>query len=632
MYEPPIHNKLPFKFDSSGYSPPDFTDVNFNFSNPTPIVDLKAAIIGSELERDYLKSCQEYVVGFNQNNLQILRHSCVYGGIRDLNAYMDVIAHFLDLNIYIKHSFPEQLNLTEIVKGFGKGEHNLPEAIKGWTRKVPINLAAYLKQAVTSQKDLSEYVNIFQASQINLREILKGWKREAPYDFFKVIKGIVKTYTDFPSYIKSTEQDSLDLIGDIYKIWQTNRLDLNKAIHGWQLADLGYFIRAFHYKDLPVFVRSTYLFDLSATLSVISPKDLSANVMSWAYYNLKMNIFPDPYRPGDIKADIYGIPPRDLTVFIQTRKEIEKVFDLRATIERFPRTDLQYLINAIAPMDLNAFITAKGYVSNLQCLIYPKVVFVKTLINVSYLENRDLKATVNFPCFNSAYRDLNYTLYSMHSVGLKAILFGTDGSNIKNLRILVNASDYIVQNKINVSCFNQTQHSTGLDVSCNRQQPTYYMDKLKVTPGRGSVYSSIGASIIGNYLTSDLSISILPYINPHYIEPNTKYRVITLKLNNNQEEWRKYVEVAFNDYVKSYYYFSGNQRAYKEFKDEHWEVRVQGYSLLNLPKGVDRSKVRTKYIFNLNNYDSIDAAIRDMIDRVTEFRHTDLSGSIFGSM
>ena len=538
---------------------------------------------------------------------------------------------YQDLGIYVKSSFQEQLSLTEIVKGFGKGEHNLPEIIKGWKRKVPINLAAYLKQAVTSQRDLSEYVNVFQSSQVNLRETLKGWKREASYDIFKVIKGIIKTYADFPSYIKSTEQDFLDLIGDIFKIWQHNNFNLNKTIHGWQEKDLGYFIWAFHYKDLPVSVRSTYLYDLSAILSVISPKDLSANVMGWAYYNLKMSIFSDN-RAGDIKANIYGIPPRDLAVFIQTRKEIERVLDLKVTIERFPRIDLQYLINAIAPMDLNALIFAKGYVSNLQCLIYPKVVFVKTLINVSYLENRDLKASINFPCFNSSYRDLNYTLYSMHSVGLKAILFGTDGSNIKNLRILINASDYLVQNKINVSYFNQIQPSTRLVVSCNKQQPTYYMDKLKVSHGGASVYSSIGASITGNYLTSDLSISILPYINPHYVELNTKYRVITLKLNNNQEEWRRYVEVAFNDYVKSYYYFSGNQRAYKEFKDERWEVRVQGYSLLNLPEGVDRSKVRTKYIFNLNNYDSIDAAIRDMIDRVTTFKQVDLSGQIFGSM
>lgn len=624
----PPYNRIPFTFGTSGYSPPDFNDVNFTFS--AKVGNLKASIVGSNLQRDYLKYCETYVLGYSATNVQILRHSCTYGGIRDLNAYMDVVANFLNLDIFIKSAFAGQHNLNKIIRGWGKQENNLHALLKGWKREASRDLSAYLKQVTTIQKDLSEYVNVFQVSQTNLRETLKGWKRKVPFDFFKVIKGIVRTYTDFPGYLKPTKPGSLDLVGDIFKIWQHNNFSFKKTIHGWQELDLGYYIHAFNYNDLLITVRSTYLADLAALLQAVSPVDMSANIMVWAYNNLQLSILPDAYRPDFLPADIYGIAPKDLSVFIQTRKEIEKVFDLRATIERYPKVDLQYLINAITPIDLAAYLTAKGFVSNLQCLIYPKVVFVKTLINVSYLENRDLKATINFPCFNSGYSDLNYTLYSMHSVGLKAILFGTDGSNISNLRFLINASDYLTQDKINVSCFHQVQRVTELDVLCTKRQPTYYTNRLEVLGADSPVCSNINMSIIGDYLTSDLAIGITPYINPHYIDLNTKRQVIVLKLDNNQEEWRRYVELTFNNYVRSYYYFSGNQKAYKEFKDEHWEIRVQGYSLLNLPEGIDRAKVRTKYIFSLKNYASIDAAIRAMIDRVTDFRQSDLAGTILG--
>jgi len=623
----PPYNNIPFTFGASGYSPPDFNDVNFTFSSKTS--NLKAAIVGSELQRDYLKYCETYVLGYSAANVQILKHSCTYGGIRDLNAYMGVVAHFLDLGNYIRHSFPGHRDLNKNIRGWGKQEYDLQALLKGWVREVPIDLPVYLKQTTQDSKDLPEYVNIFQSTQTNLREILKGWKREVPFDFFKIIKGIVRTYTDFPGYLKPTKPGHLDLVGDIFKIWQHNNTDLNKLIHGWQELDLNKTIRAFHYRDLPVSVITTYLSDLAAHLQAVSPVDLSGNIMSWALYNLQLKLTADTYRPDFLPASIYGVAPKDLAASIQTRKEIEKAFDLGVTIERFPRFDLQYLINAIAPKDLPAYLNARGYVSDLQCFIYPKVVFVKTLMNVSYLENMDLKASINFPCFNSGYRDLNYTLYSMHSVGLKAILFGTDGSNIRNLRILINASDYITQNKIDVSCFNQVQHNTKIDALCNRQQPTYYMDKLEAVSGTGP-YSNINMSIIGDYLTSDLAVGIVPYINPHYLEPNVKHNVLVLKFNNNREDWRRYVELSFNNYIRSYYYFSGNQKAYKEFKDEHWEIRVQGYSLANLPEGIDRAKVRTKYIFNLKNYASIDAAIRDMIDRVSDFRQSDLSGTIFG--
>jgi hypothetical protein len=135
-------------------------------------------------------------------------------------------------------------------------------------------------------------------------------------------------------------------------------------------------------------------------------------------------------------------------------------------------------------------------------------------------------------------------------------------------------------------------------------------------------------NISGELIPVDLNFSLRSYINRNYKDPSTKKRTVVLKLNEGIEDWRRYVELTFRQYAQRYYYFSGNQTAYKEFRDEHWEVKVEGYSLSDLPLGVERSKFRKKYLFNLNRYDSIDSAIRDMIDRVTSYKEFDMNFSV----
>jgi hypothetical protein len=42
----------------------------------------------------------------------------------------------------------------------------------------------------------------------------------------------------------------------------------------------------------------------------------------------------------------------------------------------------------------------------------------------------------------------------------------------------------------------------------------------------------------------------------------------------------------------------------------------------------DRANVRTKFIFNMSNYTKIDEALRDLIDRVSVYRESDMFASI----
>jgi len=105
-------------------------------------------------------------------------------------------------------------------------------------------------------------------------------------------------------------------------------------------------------------------------------------------------------------------------------------------------------------------------------------------------------------------------------------------------------------------------------------------------------------------------------------------KTVVLHLDRGMNDWRRYVELTFRDYADSYTYFSGNKRAYKDLSDVHWEVRIEGYSTANLPEGIDKNKVRNKYLFNLGRYKSFDEAMRCMILRVTEFCESDLTFSL----
>ncbi len=45
---------------------------------------------------------------------------------------------------------------------------------------------------------------------------------------------------------------------------------------------------------------------------------------------------------------------------------------------------------------------------------------------------------------------------------------------------------------------------------------------------------------------------------------------------------------------------------------------------------IERKQVRYKYKFNLSNHSTIDSAVRDLIDRVSTYRHHNLNAYING--
>lgn len=619
---PPEYENL-FNFnEDEGYLGP-----NFSGSREIGTSTLRAAITGMEFERDYLKSCEEYVVGFNQNAIQILRHNCVYGGIRDLQASISVLSHIRNLPAYLKQTYAGQIDISAVLKGFQTSESDLSVTFKGWGQEDK-DLPVYLKQGYTDQVDLSVYLKEFYAQQTDLGNTVKGWSTGNVIDIINTIRIWYEDSEDIPAYLKTTTQDDLDLPTIVYKIWQHQQQDLNKALHGWQEAQLQKIIQALHISDLPVLIRSTYLTNLGAMLYAIQPVDISADLFGWAVQDLGAYIVDGIYE-GDLTTYINSVPPKDLGFRIYAKQGIATPRDLNIFISNLPFYDLYSSINVMQYKDLNAYLESSRVFMDLQFKIYPKYVRVKHHINISFLEHRDLAAVVNFPCFGSAFRDLGFSVVIENSRDMRFYIFGYDNSNLKDLRCSINALDYVSQDTINVKYFYGQTIQPTVTVKYDKKEPIYSFNKITLwTDTFTRSFSDLSSSIVGNYLTKDLGAYIQAYSNLHYGSENIQEKFVTLKLKNNKEDFRRYVELTFNSYANSYTYFSGGRKAYRDFRNDHWVIRVEGHELLPVGRGFEKTKVRRKYIFNLRNYESIDEAIRDMIDRVTNMKSTDLGAYI----
>lgn len=607
---------FPFEFTDEGYAGP-------SFSRGTSMSNLRAAITGAELERDYLKSCDEYVLGFNQNAIQILRSNCIYGGIRDLQASIAVLSHIRDLPGYIKQTYISQIDILKTIRGWGQDYLDIDGTIKGWKTQVK-NLPALLRQTSPEDEDIPAYLTVFYAQQEDLRNIVKGWSTGNVVDLINTIRIWYEDEEDIPAYLKPTIQDGVDLPTIVYKIWQHQQEDLNKMLHGWQEAQLQKIIRAFHTYDLPVAVRSTYFDDLSGWLYAIQPVDIPANLMGWATGDLPAYIAKGEY-DGDLQTNIFGVGPEDLPVNIYAKLGIAIPKDLSVYLSGSYSADLNLMLNIINSYDLGAYLNSSLDFSDIIFKIYPRLIHVKHHINVSFLEHRDLVGIINFPCFSSDFRDLSSYIFVHNSKDLKFSIWGADYSNVVDLRCSINASDYLSADTITVKYFNDPLPVTTTTLKYEYKQPVYSFNTIGVWTNTSTRdISDLAATVTGAHITKDLPVYIRAYSNFHYRSPNVQETFVTLKLKNNQEDFRRYVELTFNSYANQYTYFSGNQKAYRDFRNDHWVIRVEGHEILPVGRGFEKSKVRRKYIFNLRNYESIDEAIRDMVDRVTNMKSSDL--------
>jgi len=80
-----------------------------------------------------------------------------------------------------------------------------------------------------------------------------------------------------------------------------------------------------------------------------------------------------------------------------------------------------------------------------------------------------------------------------------------------------------------------------------------------------------------------------------------------------------------------YFYVSGTQRVYKVDRSRHWTIWADGYNRTT-DSMIERTNVRRKFIFKLSDYDTIDEAIRELMERAAYPTSAELGAYINGGL
>ncbi len=625
-YNPPSMRNIPFSFGTGGYQKPDFSSVPFRFGlRPSyqQTADLQAAI--NVIGQDYLKECPTIIVGYGPYGPQILQLPCIYAGIRnlgailqtvspnvDLPAYLNAVANFKDLNGYIKIVTEENKDLP--ASTYGIPPVDLPAVIL--VNRIR-NLGVYITGGwPQSQKDLSAY-----------------------------------TYGIPPSDL----QARIDAVGPV---------DLPAIISGFAIGILSASITGMSYRNLNALLQPLRVKYLQAIINSIDPIDLSASIHGWATKDLPTYL-NGVYGPYDIQAALIAIPPKDLSAYIRGYKGIKIPFDLRAVVESYYAGNLQGIINIISAVDLLAYLNPTGQSSDLGGSIVPRIIALRKALQVSLLEHKNLIAMINFQCFSSGYSDLSAYTYALMKKDMRAYIVGVGpGANFADLGSYINVDDYRVQDAHIIDIFSSPSKYTRLKVKFfvdSRSDDKYVRLKLNMSikdsyivfdthdvlftsfpapsgpafSGTYNITSSITSISVASSLAdlrsyikivefgvaANLGASLTPVFDANYTEllpliaPKTHEVVINLE--RFEEQWRKFVEIMFDNTGEGdyhYFYVSGSQKTYRVERDRHWTLWVKSY-IEDDESIIDRRAVRDKYIFNLSNYSTIDEAVRDMIDR-----------------
>jgi len=627
-YTPQQMRDLIIKFYPGSYTHQTFENVVLNWQtrasySSTGNIGAAIVAVGNGPYQDeaytYLKSCENYIIGYGQYGVQILKGRCYYGGIRDLNAYVGVWEKMVysgtkDLGAIIGCVFVE----------------DLPASI-----------------GIESPSDLQAYLNIFQTDTSDLSAFIHGFKEAYLPAYINCMRifSLPALLTavppiDLPAYLKVWPMrqlpanvygwDQLDLLANIYSIQKGDlpatiggelAKDLGVILRGWvreATKDLGIYIRGFAYDDLPVTIRATYLKDLPAYLYSIAPVDITASIYGWDQLDL-LAILVGVYGDYDLRASI--TPNNNYKNLIGILKPVaghEIINYLPAYIKGVGSGYLRACIEANPVVNLGAYLNTIGQTANLAASIIPKVIRLTNVLSVITMEHMDLSAVINPSCIWSESRNLTAYLRTIYKSELGAVIigekYGTQSSNLFAKIGYADTHSFIDKLPININVATQSYR---------------YIDILPLFISVFTHQNDLGASITGTYLYNDLSAYIVgSYLAPHHFY-NVKNKQKVSKLNHSGVvEWFEMVELSFKSIVNDYFYSSSGKSAWKINRLDRWILNISSYIPQNLKLNTKRRLHKLKYMYDLKRFDSIDEAVRYAINFVTDYPEIDLTAYI----
>jgi hypothetical protein len=625
-YTPPNNLNIPFKFAQTGYQPPDWNAIAFEFkSKREGLGNLRAAINVMTAEPEnyqettytYLKYCEEYVIGYSQYGVQILKGKCYYGGVRDLGT---------SITVWKKPVYSGVKNLIAKAKGVYSGIKDLSADMSG---ELAIDIQAYVNTLQTTSYDLSASLHGYQV--YDLPAYIRSMRTASLAAYLSAVPPV-----DLPAYLKVWPMkqlpgsiygwDKLDLGGYTYAIQKGDLpavigaippKDLGLILRAWvreAVSNLGAYIDGLVYNDLPATVRATYLKDLPAYLGAEPAINLPGFIHGYDTIDLAA-ILNGVYGSYDLRAQITPTNNfKDLIGILKPRVATEVPHDLYAYIKGVGSSYLNAYINPTPYVNLMAYLNTSGQVADLSARIFPKKIRLTNILSVLTMEHMDLSAVINPSCIWSESRNLTGYVRVIYKSDLGAQIIGKKyAQTIANLTGTVGYADtYAFIDKLPISV------SIATDVY-------RYIDMLPIFIRVFTEETNLTASITGTYLYGDLGASILGlYINPYHFE-NVKNRQKVSKLDHSGfVEWYEMVELSFKSIVEDYFYSSPGLSAWKVDRLDRWVLDVRSYIPQDLKLNTKRRLHRLKYISDIKRFSSVDEMMRYAIDFVTDYPEINL--------
>ena len=620
--------ELILKFYPGGYTPQTFGNVTLNWQiGPDQYHgtgNLTSAITAMGLYQEttytYLKYCENYIIGYTQYGVQIIKGRCHYGGIRDLAAFLNVwekviYSTYSDLSANIAHAFivdlPAEIDihspadLLAYLNVLAKKEKDLSGSIHGW---VEAYLSAYIK--AMTYRSLPAYLN--PISPVDLSAYLKVW----PMSYLSADIYGWQT-ADLSAFVTTFQAKDLPTTIDIHP-W----VNLGVLLKGWGrgvISNLSAFIGGFGYKDLTADVRATYLKHISGYINVIQPVHISANIYGWNKLDLPAYL-NGVYGLYDLQATIISNRNMgNLPASLRQREGVEVPVDLPARTMVWQVGNMMAYINGRdAVKNLSAYLTATGQIAELPASIYPKTVRLTSIVNVATMEHLDLSGVINPSCIWSEPRNLLAYIRCVYKSDLGATLLGkkydTMGIDLPTKIGYIDTYSYIDR----------------LPVYVNVAEETYrYIDKLPIAFKIFVETKALSASIVGTYLNKDLTATLTAVRLEDYHFESTKDRVKVYNLDYmGLVENYEVVELTFKNIVKDYFYSSAGSRAWKTDRLDKWILDLASYIPANTALNVKRKLHKIKSLYDIEQFSSIDEAVRFAIDYVTSYPYSDMSARI----
>ncbi len=586
--------------------------------------------IYQDTTHSYVKECVTPVISYRAGRPQILKLPCLYGGIRDigsyiygnpqykdLSAYISAVIRTKDLNAFIRSATQANLNLSAFVRSYFSGYKDIVAAIRRVDHGQLDVIASVYGQAI---QDLSVSIGA-----------------HLPLDLIALLNII--EIRDLPaSVLGEWAKGTYDLAAGLYKIWDRKTSDLSAYISSKMVwTNLAAYLNIISLSNLSAYVKGFYrsYVNLNAYVLIGQMRNLYADIHGYDTSSLNASVV-GIYGPYDLQAYICVHPY--LNLYASIRGKYMGAMDLRAIVEGWYIINLAASIRSIDPVDLSAYIVARGKSIDLGASVIPNIIKLKKVLQISLLEHRDLKALINFQCFGSTYVNLGAYVYTLYKKDLPAFVWPwRNDDGYKNLGAYINAGVYSVEDKVDIR-FVPNSHlmysQLKLTFSPSNVQSYKVFDTQKIL--FGTFYASnLTATINGILRSTDLSASLTPVLQANYTElpeyVNPKTHEVVIDFNERwRENWKTFVEIMFHRSGPEpfkYFYVGGSNKIYKIDRNRHWTIWASSY-IQDSTDVIDRKNVRSKFIFNMSNYTTIDEAVRDLIDRVSSYRKFDLGAIV----